>query len=116
MSYEGTEVYLCPAGHTWEVDVAWVLESPEVCGACGRTGDVVFSIDQTNGLPYYLPGYLEETHPAEVDICPHCRAANIVSHSRFRYVECNWTCWDGEYRFIGGCSPDKRFIGWNYYA
>lgn len=117
MSYEGHEVYLCPRGHLTGLTVGYTDLFGGKCRLCAGPLDLVMGVDETNGTPYYLRGYLEEIERDDSEyLCPTCKhplGGYSAGVARYQYVELEWTCHDGNYIFNRGTGPSVRLHGWH---
>lgn len=80
MSYEGTEVYICAAGHMWDQDCFEV--DPDYCPECSQPVAWWYGVDQTNHCGVWpVP---EPVKVAKTCKCSVCGNAHMVEKARYK--------------------------------
>jgi hypothetical protein len=99
MSWEGFEVLVCEEGHMWK-NPAYATEDSDLCGICGKPAKDIGSVDETNGLPYYLTFKVICLDPAKYEHCPTCFHMHIITPPKYKMIKCKmYESHDGNFVF-----------------
>lgn len=87
MSWEGYEVVVCVGGHLSNRNADFYgSEDYWKCPVCGLPADSVGTVDETNGLPYFLNFKVVRLTPEEGRICPTCNSYKVIKEATYKMV------------------------------
>jgi len=72
MSFEGTEWYYCAECESISVKDAVPYDDGCECSYCDKGMELIDIIDETNGAPYVMGFWVEQTAEAVTEVCSCC--------------------------------------------